>query len=126
MKVVATAILLSTRGTADSDRWYHALGREASGAKLPSEGLRLNASKSESQPVRGNDAAGAPASRAARAQRLPVYAMGGRAEPRATLALTGRPSRRPGAPIAEPTPPLREGRQITCRRLGYGSGCRAQ
>ena len=37
----------------------HALGREAGGAMLPSERLRLNASKSESLPVRG-DAAGVP------------------------------------------------------------------
>ena len=37
----------------------HALGREAGGAMLPSERLRLNACKSESLPVRG-DAAGVP------------------------------------------------------------------
>ena len=43
-------ILLSTRGTAGSDIWFTCLADRANGAKLPSEGLRLNASKSESRP----------------------------------------------------------------------------
>ena len=72
----------------------HALGREAGGAMLPSERLRLNASKSESLPMRG-DAAGVPPEGGPR-QRLPVFAMGGRADP--ADSANGRPSRRPGAP----------------------------
>eukprot|EP00493_Phyllostaurus_siculus_P016730 UN16985 len=38
--VVAIVILLSTRGTADSDNWHFALSLEkGNGAKLPSVGL---------------------------------------------------------------------------------------
>ena len=46
--VIVTVIQLSTRGTVDSDHWYMHLVEQASGAKLPSVGLWLNASKSES------------------------------------------------------------------------------
>ena len=48
MAVLATVIELSTRGTVGSDTWFMLLARKASMAKLPSVGLRLNASKSES------------------------------------------------------------------------------
>ena len=62
---------------------------------LPSERLRLNASKSESLPVRG-DAAGVPPEGGPRKRLagdpLPV---GGRADPADSSA--GRPSWRPGA-----------------------------
>ena len=50
----------------------HALGREAGGAMLPSERLRLNASKSESLPVRG-DAAGVPPEGGPRQRPLTSY-----------------------------------------------------
>ena len=98
----------------------HALGREAGGAMLPSERLRLNASKSESLPMRG-DAAGVPPE-GGPLQRLPV-SLGGRADP--VDSALGRSSLRPGAAGGFHSA-VREGRQITCRRLGYGSGCRAQ
>ena len=50
MTVIAMVIQLSTRGTVDSDNWFFAAVRQGIAAKLPSAGLWLNASKSESMP----------------------------------------------------------------------------
>ena len=54
MNVAAMVIELSTRGTVHSDNWYLRLPDKANAAKLPSAGLWLNASKSESMPERGD------------------------------------------------------------------------
>ena len=89
---------------------------------LPSERLRLNASKSESLPVRG-DAAGVPPEGGPRQRLAATFPWGAGPIPPTPLTVAqagGRELR------AVSTPPFREGRQITCRRLGYGSGCRAQ
>ena len=52
MTDIATVIQLSTRGTVDSDNWFLRLSEQGIAAKLPSAGLWLNASKSESVPER--------------------------------------------------------------------------
>ena len=67
----------------------HALGREAGGAMLPSERLRLNASKSESLPVRG-DAAGVPPEGGPRQRPAAIHSLWGRADP--PNPARGRPS----------------------------------
>ena len=65
-----------------------ALGREADGAKLPSGGLRLNASKSESRPVR--DDTMAPLSwEAADRRRFLLRTAAGRAAPAENFSWPG-------------------------------------